>query len=230
MDAIIYHITNALIRALNRYVIKDVVGAEFLPQKGTACIAAANHSDLADAFIFYNTILQLRTEPPQMVAYTDLFDEYVLSKVLNKTGAINVDPDDIHSLPRFIKEGLVALNKNRSCVAIFPEGHIIHTPNELGEGRAGTAILGIKTGCPIIPIGLIGVRGLIPRRGVLQLKRRSVTVNIGKPLSFAKHKDAYDAADRKQRRKIIDSCTTLLMQEISRLTNTPYPHAKQKQN
>lgn len=72
-------------------------------------------------------------------------------------------------------------NKN---VGIFPEGGISHT-GKLREFRRGAALLGLKTGRPIVPCAVIGTFEALPVTSMIP-KPRPVILKIGKPIYLLK--------------------------------------------
>ena len=67
-------------------------------------------------------------------------------------------------------------------VLIFPEGG--RTDGTLEPFKEGAAIIGIKSGVPIVPFGLIGTRHVLPMHGVA-MRGGVVTVHLGKPIPTA---------------------------------------------
>ena len=96
---------------------------------------------------------------------------------------------------------------------IFPEG--TRSPNgELQEAKDGLAMLALRTGAAIVPIGINGSDRVWPkgRKIPLPIPRRTVTVRIGSPFRAA---DVVPAgADRRAAKAI---ATTAIMGRIAAL-------------
>ena len=62
---------------------------------------------------------------------------------------------------------------------IFPEGG--RTDGTLEPFKEGAAIIGIKSGVPIVPFALIGTRDVLPMHGIA-IRGGVVRVHLGKPI------------------------------------------------
>ncbi|HLZ10933.1 MAG TPA: lysophospholipid acyltransferase family protein [Chloroflexota bacterium] len=69
-------------------------------------------------------------------------------------------------------------------VGVFPEGHR-SKDGRLQDGRPGALVLARRSGAPIVPIGISGVREVMSFPGVLQ--RHSVRITVGEPYHPVKH-------------------------------------------
>ena len=78
-------------------------------------------------------------------------------------------------------------------VLIYPEGTRSVT-GEIGEFKAGTGLLSVELGAPVVPIRLVGLDRVLPKGRVLPRPAR-IQVRIGKPLSFTRD-TSYDDATR----------------------------------
>ena len=63
-------------------------------------------------------------------------------------------------------------------VGIFPEGHR-SIEGHLQAGRPGALVLARRSGAPIVPVGISGVREVMSFPGVFQ--RRTVRITVGEP-------------------------------------------------
>ena len=100
-----------------------------------------------------------------------------------------------------IKTTLKAL-KNGESIALFPEG----TRNGMeknGKAQNGVAYMTIRTGVPVIPVGIQG-----------EMKPfKKVKLNIGEPLDFSQYKT------NKPEKEILDKVSKEIMDNIIMLTN-----------
>lgn len=71
-------------------------------------------------------------------------------------------------------EGII---KNGGILGIFPEGG--NWATVLRPARPGTAFLAVRTGAPLLPVGLYGFTDVFP--SLFRGKRAKVTIHIGKP-------------------------------------------------
>ena len=94
-------------------------------------------------------------------------------------------------------------------VGLFPEGHRSRD-GVMHPGRAGAALLAVRSGAPILPVGISGTSGLFPN-GTHLPHRSPVTVRIGQPFTLPHQPDG--RMDRGQ----LDADTDRIMREIAAL-------------
>jgi 1-acyl-sn-glycerol-3-phosphate acyltransferase len=77
-------------------------------------------------------------------------------------------------------EAALALLREGGLFGIYPEG--TRSPDgRLYRGRPGVGWLALKSGLPVIPVGMIGTRQVLPPGRVVPRPGR-IEVRIGKPL------------------------------------------------
>ncbi len=150
----------------------EVEGIENIPQQGGA-VLASSHASFLDPMALFHII------PREYYALAAkwLFKIWWLGWIIR---AANCVPTNGSS------QGAIALLKRGGMVLIFPEGRLrnpfdtIHYP----EPHRGVAVLALKTGAPVIPIGIKGVHEAWPRGKVFPRFFRKIKVRIGPPLAF----------------------------------------------
>lgn len=218
------HILEAAIRLVSCYLKNRIEGTENLPPKGEGYIAAANHRSFIDGLIMPQTLVTARKEAVHMVSYHFLFDVFVLGTILRWAQGLVLDASSKAGIERFMADAKRMLVERHECVGLHPEAHIQTNTTRLGKGRPGAAQLSIETGCPVVPIGLIGTDVVMPAGSTkMNYKRRAISMLIGKPIYLTEYRKAYDQAEQRARREILAGCTTLVMLEIAKLTRQPYP-------
>lgn len=140
-----------------------IEGLEKIPPSG-ALVVCANHISWWDPCL----IAYLVPRPVHFMAKKELFQSRFLAFLFGKLYAfpVNREKPDIGA----IKQGL-SLLKNGHALGVFPEGTRQKTPNELGQGHAGAALLAMKTEAPLIPIAIRGTYGF----------RKTIRVACGEP-------------------------------------------------
>lgn len=93
-------------------------------------------------------------------------------------------------------------------LVIFPEGTRSH--GGLLKGRNGTALLAMRSGAPVVPVGVIGSQGMLSVRAIFGPRPR-VTVRIGEPFHLPYRPDGQ--IDRAE----LVAATDLLMRRIAEL-------------
>jgi 1-acyl-sn-glycerol-3-phosphate acyltransferase len=101
------------------------------------------------------------------MAKEELFRIPVFGTVLRFVGAFPVKRELFDR--KAFKTSLDYLMRGR-VVGIFPEGRRSHT-GQLLPPQPGAVFLALKSGAPLVPVGLVGTRGVFGR----------VTVRVGKP-------------------------------------------------
>ena len=98
---------------------------------------------------------------------------------------------------------------------IYPEG-TRSRDGRLHKGHTGPARLALRTGAPLVPVGLIGTRDIQPPGAKAPRPFRSCEIRIGRPIDVRRYRDRAD--DRLVLRQLTDE----LMFEIRELTGQEY--------
>lgn len=169
---------------VERYCGMEVRGVENLPPSGPA-ILVANHQSYLDipligAMLYRNNLINQTCwitgkqahKNPHLQWFYDFWHIIVVNGTVAKATAA-------------LKAGKILI--------IFPEGYYAwHKHKLLRVGKLGllkkkigssAAILGLKTGCSIIPVGILGTEESLPPYAIFP-KRVKLSLNIGKPFSF----------------------------------------------
>ncbi len=103
-------------------------------------------------------------------------------------------------------------------VVIFPEGNS-NTAPELRLGKTGAARLALRTGAPVIPVGIKGTSGIRPWQAFFWFFSlvKPFHVRIGEPISFP-----LTPADQ-QDEQLLRTTTDRMMQKISDVSGKPMP-------
>ncbi len=143
-------------------------GLEKIPLSGPL-VVCANHISWWDPCL----VAYLVPRPVHFMAKKELFKNRLIAFFLRKLHAfpVNRDKPDIGA----IRQGMTIL-KNGDVLGIFPEGTRQKTPDELGQGHAGAALLAMKTEAPLMPIAIRGRYGF----------RKTIRVACGEPFSVAR--------------------------------------------
>ena len=157
-------------------------GLEHVPPTGPVIIAG-NHISFADEIftplvarrqVFYFAKAEYFTTPG--------LRGRAMSAFFTGLGQVPVERADTKSAAAVIDIGVEVLSQGRA-LGIFPEG--TRSPDgRLYKFRTGVARLALRSGAPVLPVGLIGTREVQPP-GTRSWHRAPVTVRFGAPLSFA---------------------------------------------
>ena len=133
-------------------------------------IICANHLNYLDAA----AIVLLSKEKIRFIAEHDLGRIGILRWLEHLFDIIPIkrDSQDMEAMKRCIK----AL-KNNEIIAIFPEGTRKGIEKNT-KAKNGAAFLAIRTGCPVVPVGISGTFKLFSK----------VYINYGEPIDMSKYK------------------------------------------
>lgn len=152
MHAALYALVRMLLTPVLRLWFRvRISGAEHLPARGAA-IVAANHKSFMDAFF-----IGLATRRHvRFMAKAELF-KGPLRWLFVRLGAFPVrrgeaDADSMETARLILDQG--------GLVVIFPEGTRVDDAASLGSPRSGTGRLALETGAPIVPAAIAGTSHL----------------------------------------------------------------------
>ena len=181
----------------------QVKGRENVPSRGPL-IVVANHLSLVDPPLLSVSI------PRHIVfmAKEEAFRSPILGPLVRVGRAFPVqrerlDREALRQAQQVLGQGLV--------LGMFPEGKRSITA-EMQRAYHGTSLVAIRSGVPILPVGITGTEKLSP---LGLLRRPEITVNIGKPLSVP-------PIDGKLTRTQLALATDLIMVRIAELLPQSY--------
>jgi 1-acyl-sn-glycerol-3-phosphate acyltransferase len=157
------------------------------------------------------------------------FHIYVNSRFY-KSRLLKTFLDHYGCIPVYVEKQKNAKRKNKKAfqkakeylglgeiVGVFPEGRR-SLDGKLKKAKLGAAKLALSAKVPVIPIGIIGSYELFPKGKKFPKLKKSVIVNIGKPIYFNKY---YGKDDDN---KALENVTRKIMQEIGKLSRQKYNH------
>ncbi|MAT40812.1 MAG: hypothetical protein CL609_00610 [Anaerolineaceae bacterium] len=180
-------------------------GLENLPETG-GLIVATNHMSRIDIpLLFTNPV---RTEITALVA-----NKYAtfpgLNWIINTAGGIYLDRDQA-DFTAF--RNAVNLIKSGIAMGIAPEG-TRSKKGELMEGKPGMILLAMRSGVPIVPVGLSGTDTAFKR--LFTFRKPRMTARFGKPYQIPN-------IDRNNREEQLQEITTEIMCRIAALLPPKY--------
>ena len=146
---------------------------------GCSYVLASNHVSYMDTPVILGNIpVQFR-----FLAKKGLFDIPFLGSHLQRAGHIPVYRDDPRAAVKTMGMAADAIRERNISLLVFPEGGRTED-GQLREFKDGAAYMAIKAGAPIVPIALVGTRGILAMHST-RLRGGEVTLRIGKPLVTA---------------------------------------------
>jgi len=159
------------------FVTCEVEGAEKL-DPGASYVVVANHSSYMDIPVLYAAVdLQIR-----FFAKKGLFSIPLLGWHLARAGHLPVIRGDARASLKSMSDGAKWIRDRKISVLLFPEGGRAETG--IRPFKEGAAYIAIKAGVPVVPVGLINMRAVLPMHSLL-LRPAHVKVNIGNPIDTA---------------------------------------------
>jgi len=185
-----------------RFFLKEVKGKDNIPFKNNF-ILVSNHIDGVDHW-FLLLLLQERMEKLHFIGAMDsvkIFFQSALLYYLSDTIVINRKnikrKDLVERVMGYLKKGEI--------IIIYPEGGT-NKEATLLKGKTGMAEIAIKSGLPIVPVGILR-----------EENSRKRIIKIGKPLFFKK-----SSQNNIRYELLLREATDTLMRAISKLCGKPY--------
>jgi len=202
---IFYYLETMIVRLLLRILLRrEVRGKENVPTEGPL-IVVANHLSIADPPIL-SAILQRRIV---YMAKEESFRHPIEGPLVRGFRAFPVrrgqlDRRALRWSQQTLKDGL--------ALGMFPEGTRSKTAT-IQPARSGTALIALRSGAPILPVGITGTEKIL---GVSCLFGRvRITVNIGKPFTLP-------PVDGKLTKAQLASTTEVIMRRVAELLPESY--------
>lgn len=182
---------------------REVLGLENVPRHGPAIIAS-NHLNLADPPLLTSLI------PRRLIfmAKLELWSTPVVGWMYGLGGCIPVrrfeaDVGALRRAEKVLRQGHI--------LVMFPEGTRSRHPG-LGKGHPGTAVMALRSGVPIVPVGVSGTEVVsLPR---CFLHRTRVRIAFGQPFTLPR--------GQRLTTELAEEGTQRIMKEIAALLPEAY--------
>ena len=187
-----------------------VEGAEKFPQEG-GVIVVGNHVSFMDSFWIPMCIPSRRIV---FLAKSEYFESWKTAWFFNALGMIPLKRGVRHKADAALQAGVECLEAG-GVLGLYPEG--TRSPDgRLYRGRTGVARLALASGCPVVPVGLVGSIDVMPKEAKLPRLRGRVTARLGAPMTFEKY------AGQESSRQTLRAITDEVMFEIMNLSGQSY--------
>ncbi len=186
-----------------------VVGIDNLPDNGPA-ILAPNHTSVIDSF-FLPAVLPRRIS---FVGKAEYLDDWKTRKLFPALGMIPIDRSGGDSAQRALDAAAGLLDKG-DLFGIYPEG-TRSRDGLLHKGHTGAARLSVRTGAPLVPVGILGTRRIQPPDTRCPRPFMPAEIRFGTPIHPAQSEHLSDTRMR------LRQMTDQLMYEIRTLSGQDY--------
>jgi 1-acyl-sn-glycerol-3-phosphate acyltransferase len=198
---------------LRTYFRPQATGQEFVPRTGPL-ILAANHLSAADEVftpitagrqVLYFAKAEYFTGPGLRGRVNAWF--------FREMGHVPVDRDNPRAAADTIDVGVQLLAQDKA-LGIYPEG--TRSPDgRLHKFRTGVARLALRTGVPVIPVGLVGTDKVLIE-GDRHWYRSPVEVHYGPPLDFS------GRAEDERSSRMLREVTETVREAVQKLSGQDY--------
>ena len=213
-----YVVVKALVTRVTLLIWRPrVEGRENIPARGPV-ILASNHLSFVDSLL----IPMVSPRRVSFLAKAEYFETPGIKGRLMKAfftaiGAIAVRRGEHRAAQDSLDQALAVITSG-SAFAIYPEG-TRSLDGRLYRGRVGVGWLALKSGAPIVPVGIVGTRELLPV-GAKIPKMVRVSVRFGDPIDASKLNFVGEpvAENPKARRAVADE----VIGQIQKLSGQEY--------
>jgi 1-acyl-sn-glycerol-3-phosphate acyltransferase len=187
----------------------EITGLANIPSRGAALLAP-NHLSFLDS-PFTMSLMPRRT---LAVGKAEYMDDWKTRHLFPAAGMIPLDRSGGDASQVALDAAAGALERG-DLFLIYPEGTRTRD-GYLHKGKTGIARLALRTGAPIIPIGLVGTDRIQPPDRTMPKFGEHCGIHIGSPIYVTRYRSRVD--DRLVLRQITDE----VMFEISQLSGQTY--------
>lgn len=187
----------------------EVEGLEHVPAQGPALIAP-NHISFIDSVL----ILVLMPRRTLSVGKAEYMDSWKTRYLFPAVGMIPLDRSGGSASEAALGQAEASLCHG-DLFLIYPEG-TRSRDGYLHRGRTGVARLAMRTGAPIIPVGIRGTDAIQPPGAVVPRPFKPCRVRFGEPIRTEKYGEG--AATKAALRALTDE----VMYEIGQLSGQTY--------
>jgi 1-acyl-sn-glycerol-3-phosphate acyltransferase len=187
----------------------STVGLDRVPTIGGA-IFCPNHTSVIDSF-FLPLVLPRRIT---FVGKAEYMDSWKTKHIFPAIGMIPIDRGGGNAAERALNTAARVIESGE-FFGIYPEGTRARD-GRLHRGHTGPARLALRTGAPIVPVGIVGTREIQPPDAKVPRPFKRAEVRFGHPIDVQRY--AGRADDRMVLRQIIDE----VMFEIRELSGQEY--------
>jgi 1-acyl-sn-glycerol-3-phosphate acyltransferase len=187
----------------------EVQGREHIPDDGGA-VFAPNHLSVIDHFV-------LGAALPRQIVFVgkaEYMDSWKTKYLFPALGMIPIDRTG-GSAAEAALDAAVSVVESGRFFGIYPEG-TRSRDGKLHKGHTGVARVALRTGCPILPVGLQGTLEVQPPDSPVPRPFRMMRIRVGRPIDVSRYQGRAD--DRLLLRQITDE----VMYEICALSGQEY--------
>ena len=184
-------------------------GVDHLPRDGPAIICP-NHISVIDSFLLPSVLPRRIT----FVGKSEYLDDWKTKHLFPALGMIPIDRRGGDASGRALDAAAGVLARGE-LFGIYPAG-TRSRDGKLRKGHTGPARLALRTGAPLVPVGIIGTRDIQPPGASAPRPFHPCEIRVGRPIDPARYSARAD--DRLVLRQVTDE----LMYEIRERSGQEY--------
>lgn len=168
-------------RSLSRLRIE---GLERVPRRGPFLLVS-NHASNADGLLLISFVSPRVDGRIGWLGKEEAMRWPVLGWTLRQNGVFGIrrGASDLEAFR--VARGLL---DEGNCLAVFPEG--TRSPSgALQEAKEGATVLAMRSGAPILPVGIAGTHEFWPKGRLIPRPGRRIVVRIGEPFTLMPRPD-----------------------------------------
>ena len=206
----LYWVIKVVLTPVLRICVRiKVEGKEHVPASGPV-ILASNHRSFLDS-IFIPLVIRRRVT---FVAKAEYFDDKRVAWFFRGVGQIPIRREGGSASERALQSAMEVLEAG-GVFGIYPEGTRTRD-GKLHRGHTGVARLALRSGAPIVPVGLVGTDEVQPIDSKMPKLFKTVRICFGEPIELGHYEGRHD--DRLALRDVTDE----VMYEIGELCGYEY--------
>ena len=202
---LVYRTSNVMMRsALRIFGDWKVEGVDGVPPRGPLLVVANHQSNLDPPMLGASIPRRI-----YFMAKRGVFKNAPISLFLKAYGAVPLERDG--SDIKAINWALRMLDQD-SAIVVFPEG--ARSPGTMRNAMPGVALIALRSGAPILPVGITGTERIGPLWQVA-IPRGTFRIRIGQPFSLP-------SIEGRVGRKQLDGLTDMIMERVAILLPESY--------
>jgi 1-acyl-sn-glycerol-3-phosphate acyltransferase len=180
-------------------------------------VVVANHQSWFDVFVLVAAL----PGRVRFVAKKELGRIPIFGHAWRACGHISIDREDRKSAIESLDRAAERVRAESLTMTLFPEG--TRSPDgRLQDFKKGAFVLAMKTGLPIVPVGIIGTRDVMPK-GSFRVSTGRVRIRVGHPILPTRVQDGRDELRAKSRAAV----ALLIDGENRRGPNLSHEHSRE---
>lgn len=185
------------------------------------CVLAANHASFVDGVALVTAYAWSTFRPLHMISIQQPFRHPLWGWFLKSARCIPLRKASRSGSVETVRRALGYLRMGEA-VGILPEAHV-NPGLRLRRLRPGAAILALESGAPVLPAGILGSAEMLPPSRPYPQWGRRIRIRYGEPIAFARESEAYHAAPREERVRLVAAVLERLGRELARLCEKEPP-------